>query len=72
MTTDHSILNALKLVERNKGKKKLKTFIEKNGIKTIGDIKKFVKRSKNIKRVETEMLHSQIKEDLKNAQNNNI
>jgi hypothetical protein len=61
---DQSALNALKLVVRNKGKKKLMTFVQKNGITTLGDIKKRVKKSKQIEMVEQEMLHCQIEEDL--------
>jgi hypothetical protein len=63
-TTDQSHLNALKLIRRNKGERRLTTFIEKKGIKTLGDIRKLVKKNKHIKRVEREMRLCQKEEDL--------
>jgi len=52
---DQSLLNAIKLIGRNKGTKKLIEYVHKNGIATLGDIGRVVKNHRVVKRVERDM-----------------
>jgi DUF438 domain-containing protein len=63
-TADQSHLNALKLIHKNKGERKLRTFIKKKGIKTLGDISKMIKNEKCRKLVKREMRLLQKEEDI--------
>jgi len=71
MKGGQSLLNAMKLVGKNKGEKKaLIAYVQKNGLKTLEDMGRKLKNRRKIKEVEYEMLLCQVEEEY--AENNNI
>jgi hypothetical protein len=64
MNGGQSLLNAMKLVGKNKGEKKaLIAYVQKNGLKTLEDMGRKLKNRRKIKEVEYEMLLYQIEEE---------